>query len=90
MIVFRDRARAGVRLRVRERAQQVAAPGRWEGKPSAVDRARFHGIARGSAMECGALLDVCAVAGHVEPALAREGKELVVRVVAMLSKMCRR
>jgi four helix bundle protein len=28
------------------------------GKPSAVDRARFHAIARGSAMECGARLDV--------------------------------
>jgi four helix bundle protein len=59
------------------------------GKPSTVDRARFHGIARGSAIECGALLDVCAIAGYVEPALARQGKELIVRIVAMLSKMCR-
>jgi four helix bundle protein len=28
------------------------------GKPGATDRARFHGIARGSAMECAALVDV--------------------------------
>ena len=59
------------------------------GKPSTTDRARFHAIARGSAMECGALLDVCTVADYIEPALARQGKELIVRIVAMLSKMCR-
>jgi four helix bundle protein len=28
------------------------------GKPTQADRARFHAIARGSAMECAALLDV--------------------------------
>ena len=31
------------------------------GKPSRVDQARFHAIARGSAMECGAILDVVRV-----------------------------
>jgi four helix bundle protein len=35
------------------------------GKPSTADRARYHGIARGSAMECGALLDVCLVASAI-------------------------
>ena len=59
------------------------------GKPSSADRARYHGIARGSAMECGALLDVCTIAGHVSATDARQGKDLVVRIVAMLSRMCR-
>jgi four helix bundle protein len=59
------------------------------GKPGATDRARFHGIARGSAMECAALVDVCIIAGYVDAGLARQGKALVVRIVAMLSKMCR-
>jgi four helix bundle protein len=59
------------------------------GKPGTADRARFNGIARGSAMECGALLDVCQFAGYVTDADAREGKALLVRIVSMLSKMCR-
>ena len=59
------------------------------GKPSPADRAHAHAIARGSAMECGALVDVCAIAGYISTADARHGKELIVRTVAMLSKMCR-
>jgi len=59
------------------------------GKPSSADRAHAHAIARGSAMECGALIDVCAIAGYISAADARHGKELIVRTVAMLSKMCR-
>ena len=59
------------------------------GKPSPPDRAHAHAIARGSAMECGALIDVCAIAGYITPTEARHGKELIVRTVAMLSKMCR-
>ena len=59
------------------------------GKTSAPDRARFHAIARGSAMECAALLDVCRVAGFVPQQDVEEGKELVTRIAAMLTKMCR-
>jgi len=59
------------------------------GKPSAADRAHAHAIARGSAMECGALVDVCVIAGYISPDEARHGKELIVRTVSMLSKMCR-
>ena len=40
-------------------------------------------------MECGALFDVCAIAGYVTAADARKGKDLIVRLVAMLSRMCR-
>src|SRR5215212_2967576 len=59
------------------------------GKPSPADRAHAHAIARGSAMECGALIDVYAIAGYISAADARQGKDLIVRTVAMLSKMCR-
>ena len=47
-------------------------------------------MARGSAMECSALLDVCALDAHITEADAREGKQLLVRIVSMLSKMCAR
>jgi four helix bundle protein len=55
---------------------------------SSADRSRFRGIARGSAMECGAILDVVRLldAGS-EPEWSR-AKALLIRVVEMLSKMC--
>ena len=59
------------------------------GKPTGPDRARYHGIARGSAMECGAVLDVIGLLGKDLAAEVGRGKELLVRTVAMLSKMCR-
>ena len=59
------------------------------GKVGGADRARFYAIARGSAMECGAVLDVCRALGILDEEIARRGKELLVRVVAMLTKMCR-
>ena len=59
------------------------------GKPSPPDRARYHGIARGSAMECGALLDVCGLMALATTAQVDQGKRLLSRVVAMLTKMCR-
>ena len=59
------------------------------GKPTTADRARFYAIARGSAMECGALVDVCCVAGFLLGGEAEEAKALLGRIVAMLSRMCR-
>jgi four helix bundle protein len=59
------------------------------GKPAHADRARFHAIARGSAMECAALVDVCRVAGLIGAEEAEEAKTLVTRIVAMLTRMCR-
>jgi hypothetical protein len=40
-------------------------------------------------MECGALLDVCLAAGRASAEQVGEGKVLLVRVVSMLTKMCR-
>ena len=59
------------------------------GKPSDQDRARLHAFARGSAMECGAILDLLQLQALVEPRVVAEAKGLLVRLVAMLSKMCR-
>jgi four helix bundle protein len=59
------------------------------GKPTGPERARYHSIARGSAMECGAVLDVIGLLGKGMAAEVGRGKELLVRTVAMLSKMCR-
>ena len=59
------------------------------GKPTGADRRRLCGIARGSAMECGAILDACRVLKLAEPAVVQEGKELLVRIVSMLTKMAR-
>ena len=59
------------------------------GKTSEADRNNRYAIARGEAMECGAIIDVVRLIGSVsEPELVA-AKELLIRVVGMLSKMCR-
>ena len=62
--------------------------GEGTGKRTPKDRARFYAYSRGSAMECGALLDVLQVLELVDAETHREGKALLVRVVSMLSRMC--
>ncbi len=57
------------------------------GKASAPDRARFHAIARGSALECGAILDVLHLLGAAPIDTVDDGKLLLSRIVAMLTKM---
>jgi four helix bundle protein len=59
------------------------------GKPSAADRANRFAIARGSAMECGAILDVVRLLDVVEEADVDAAKSLIVRIVEMLSRLCR-
>jgi hypothetical protein len=51
--------------------------------------ARFYGIARGSAMECSALLDVCRIQRGFDEEKIKAGKALILRAVEMLTKMCR-
>lgn len=58
------------------------------GKTTKTDRARFYSIARGSAMECGAVFDALGVMGLVEPKIHERGKQLLVRISSMLTKMC--
>ncbi len=57
------------------------------GKRSDKDRARFYDIARGSAHECGAILDALKVLNLVDNAKLTTGKNLLYRVVSMLVKM---
>jgi four helix bundle protein len=58
------------------------------GRVSCSDGAHFFAIARGSAMECAAVLDVLHVLGLIEEERHRTTLELLGRVVAMLTKLC--
>jgi len=59
------------------------------GKNTTDDQRRYFAIARGSAMECAAILDACRILKLVEAAQVEQGKGLLERVVGMLTKMCR-
>jgi four helix bundle protein len=59
------------------------------GRTGGADAARCYGIARGSAMECAAILDALAVLQVIEPDRHRRGLDLLERTVAMLTKLCR-
>ena len=60
------------------------------GKMPSADRGHFLQIAGGSARECGAILDILHRCGTVDGEAARRGKELLVRIVAMLTQMIER
>lgn len=49
---------------------------------------RYHSIARGSAMECGALIDMIRLLG-LEGDRTTQARGLLIRIVSMLSKMAR-
>jgi four helix bundle protein len=59
------------------------------GKTSDADRNNRYAIARGEAMECGAIIDVVRLVGAVPESELAAAKQLLVRVVGMLSKLCR-
>jgi four helix bundle protein len=48
-----------------------------------------YAIARGSAMESAAILDACKILGLVESGVYEQGKDLLNRVVSMLTRMCK-
>jgi four helix bundle protein len=54
---------------------------------SDAERRRYLCIARGSAMECSAILDVCRVLALTTEGNTQEGKALLVRLVSMLTRM---
>jgi four helix bundle protein len=53
------------------------------------ERVHHHRIARGSAMECGAVVDVVRLLKVASPEDLDRAKELLVRIVSMLTRMCR-
>ncbi len=57
------------------------------GRRGKKDRARFYDIARGSAHECGALLDASIVLHLAEEQALSRGRILLYRIVCMLVKM---
>ena len=57
------------------------------GRTGCLDNARHFSIARGSALECGAVLDACLVLGLVDKSTFRSGKQLLISIVAMLSRL---
>jgi four helix bundle protein len=59
------------------------------GEFSASEKARFYRMAKRSATESAAIVHVCQRLGLVEDARYKAGRELLLRIVAMLVKMVR-
>jgi four helix bundle protein len=58
------------------------------GRTSGPDKRRFYEMARGSATESAALLDVLRVRRLLDSQAHRESRGLVIRLVQMLSRLC--
>jgi four helix bundle protein len=59
------------------------------GRNTRADAARHYAIARGSAMECAAIIDCLRVLSVLDDAQHGQALELVARIVAMLTRLCR-
>jgi four helix bundle protein len=57
------------------------------GKRTKADCRKYFDIARGSSMECGAILDVCVKLKLANADLISRGKQILERMVAMLTKL---
>ena len=73
-----DRASTSIVLNIAEGA----------GRRGAADRARFFAMARGSATECAAILDIVRARRLARPENTTRGRSLLVRVVQMLTRLC--
>lgn len=60
------------------------------GKMPPAERGRFLQIAGGSARECGAILDILSRCEVLDGESVRKGKGLLIRIVAMLTRMIER
>ena len=80
--------RAGLADQLRRASTSIClntAEGAGEFSPG--EKARFYRLARRSATECAAALDVCRALGLVEPSSLDAGDEMLRRIVSMLTKM---
>jgi four helix bundle protein len=57
------------------------------GRATVAEKAHFFAIARGSAMECAAIVDVLLSSGIASIGPCREARVLLIRVVQMLTKL---
>lgn len=60
------------------------------GEYSSNEKSRFYRIAKRSATECAGILDVCSRLRLIEEAQHVKGRELLIRIVAMLTKMAQK
>jgi four helix bundle protein len=72
-----DRASVSIVLNIAEGAGRFSPP----------DKARFYAIARGSATECGALVDLLLARRLVSAPTHQAARGLVVRIVQMLTRL---
>ena len=63
--------------------------GEGAGRTGTADAARSYAIARGSAMECAAILDALLTVRILDADRHTRGMQLIERIVAMLTKLCR-
>ena len=59
------------------------------GRTTEVDAARHYAIARGSAMECAAIIDSLHVLSMLDDTLHTKVLDLIGRIVSMLTRLCR-
>jgi len=72
-----DRASTSIALNIAE----------GTGRRTSAERAAFYGIARGSAMECAAILDLLDRPGVQAAETHRHAREKLIRIVQMLSRL---
>ena len=60
------------------------------GRRSPADKGRFYAMARGSATECAAILDLLGARGVIDERLRIRARALLVRIVQMLSRLVAR
>jgi four helix bundle protein len=60
------------------------------GEYSSSEKCRFYRMAKRSATECAGIFDICKQLGMVDEVLFVKGRELLVRIVAMLTKMAQK
>jgi four helix bundle protein len=75
-----DRASTSIVLNIAEGSGRQARP----------DKGRFYAIARGSATECAAIIDVVRARGLAPSDVCAHGRGLLVRIVQMLTRLVQR
>ena len=87
-IVLASRADAVVRDQLRRASLScVLNVAEGAGQRSRPQKRRFYAIARGSAMECAAVLDVLRLSSVASCAESRQGRLLLLRMVQMLTRL---